>query len=117
MSNLLHRKLDQKLQKEIFENLQREIENNKGEINILHQDLFECREAIVQHQERIQKIEDDQIPSNIRRMCSIVLNILKFCKKPLTKNHLYNKSKQFSLDLTIGAFPEILDLVQTVLFQ
>ncbi|VDH98267.1 Hypothetical predicted protein [Mytilus galloprovincialis] len=74
VSNLLHRKLDQQLQKEIFENLQREIENNKGEINILHQDLFECREAIVQHQERIQKIEDDQIPSNIRQTHLKVLN-------------------------------------------
>lgn len=60
---LSKQKLDQQLRNEIFESM-------KVEINIIHQDMEECRE-------RIQTIEDTHIPPNIRRKCDIVISKTK----------------------------------------
>lgn len=63
---LSKQKLDQQLKNEIHENLKTVIEIMKGEINILHQDMEECKE-------RIQTIEDNHIPPHIRGKCDIVI--------------------------------------------
>lgn len=59
------KKLDRHLKNEIFENLKRDIETIKDEMNALHQEMFENKDVIIQHDKRIKKIEDHHIPASI----------------------------------------------------
>lgn len=66
INNLSKRKLDQQAKNEKFENMKRNLIAMKDDMNRLNHDISECKGVIVTHHERLMKMENSHIPSNVK---------------------------------------------------
>lgn len=65
--NLSQRKLDQQAKNEISEKIRTDLIAMKDDINLLHHDIYESKRNIATHHERLKKMENIHIPTNVRR--------------------------------------------------